>query len=171
MNIKDFRFKIKDSGGRFSNKAYGGLEWSEWYKLADMTNALYFGCDFYDSQCAKLREDLKTNPNASEMCCCSQCVNHIGYLKFIQNNAEVIKEISSLFKPKIGFWRKGSGCSLPRKYRSATCLGFRCKTSKERTDIMGTKGILAEFMKNITSYLSEHEIYVLGKALLTIPIY
>ena len=171
MNVKDFKFKVKDRGGRFTNKSYGTLEWEEWYKLAEMTEHLYFGCDFYDGKCAKLRKDLKRNPNASEMCCCSQCVDNVGYLKFIQNKAEVIKEISSLFEPKVGFWRKGSGCSLPRKYRSAMCLGFRCDISKQRYNITGTKGMLAEFMKNITTYLSSHEIYILGKALLGVSIY
>lgn len=171
MNLKEFRKRVKDRDIKVSSKSHGKLEWSEWYRLAEMTNKIYFGCDFNRSgQCIKLKEDLKTNPNASEMCCCSQCADYLGYLKFIQNKAEVLNEISSLFNPKTGFWRKGSGCSLPRKYRSPTCLGYRCSVSK-RHSMTGVKSILITFMTGIINEFNNHEINVLGRAILRIPIY
>lgn len=168
MNIKEFRSKDQI---KISNKSYGGLAWSEWYRLAKMTEKIYYGCDFNKGKCAKLRIDLETNPNASEMCCCNQCADNLGYLGYVQNNAKVIKEISSLFKSEVGFWRKDSGCSLPRKYRSPTCLGFTCKVCKGKFTIFGVKGLMIKFMEGIRTDLSRHEINVLGRALLRIPIY
>lgn len=167
MNIKEFRSHEQI---KVSNKSYGGLEWPEWYRLAKMTAKIYYGCDFNKGKCAKLREDLEINPNASEMCCCSQCADNFGYLSYIQNNAKVLKEISGLFEPKVGFWRKGSGCSLPRKYRSPTCLGFRCKVCRGKFIIFGMKGMLVKFMEGVKTDLSKKEIYILGRALLTTPI-
>jgi len=120
MNVKKFKIKARDAGVRFSNKSYGGLEWSEWYTLAEMTNKVNYGCNFKDGKCEKLREDLKKNPNASEMCCCDKCGYHVGYLKYIKNDPDVLKMMSDLFDAKLGFLEtRCRGVLLPRKYRSA----------------------------------------------------
>jgi len=162
----------------FSDLSYGGLEWSEWYKLAAMTRNIDYGCRFgkqikngvQDKQatCSKQREYNTTD----EMCCCSSCNTKLGYLKFIQNDPKVIKRIAGLFQPKTGFWRKGKGCILPRKYRSAVCLGYRCESAK-RYEINsmgktnGTERMLVLFMDSIRiCQLSDRKIRILGKALL-----
>ena len=172
MDIKEFRSKVKNQGGRFSNKSYGGLGWPDWYKLARMTGQIYYGCNFdNDGKCIKLRDDLKANPNANEMCCCNQCKDHVGYLKLIENKKIVIKKISGLFDSKLGFWRKDKGCSLPRKYRSSVCLAFRCDLSKKHHTITPEKRLLITFMEGINCHLSQYEIYTFGKALLKIVIH
>lgn len=172
MNVKEFKERVKKARIKITpKKSYGGLEWSDWYTIAEMTNKIYYGCDFQDGICTKLNEDLKTNPNASKMCCCNQCGNHIGYLNYIQNNSEVLKMISSLFHPVLGFWKKDTGCSLPRKYRSSTCLSYRCDLAKKRYDIVGVRGIVIKFIHGSEGYLTKEEIYVIGKTLLKIPVY
>ena len=174
MNIEAFRNEVAilDRMHIFSDKAYASLEWPEWYKLATMTKNIEYGCRFgwksgndsTDEQvkCAAQREHDYTG----EKCCCSSCDTSLGYLKFIQNDQEVIKRIAGLFQPKIGFWRKDKGCALPRKYRSAVCLGFRCGTAARRK-IHGVKGMLVLFMDSIRiRQLSDKNIRILGKALL-----
>jgi len=174
MNVKAFRNKVKffNRDCAFSNLSYGGLEWPEWYKLANMTRNIDYGCRFSRQvrdgsvdgypKCEKQREYKYTD----EMCCCSICYNSLGYLRFIQNDLKVIKRIAGLFRPEIGFWRKGKGCILPRKYRSAVCLGYRCE-SAEKYKVRGTSGMLVLFMDTIRlRRLSDKNIRILGRALL-----
>lgn len=186
MNVEAFRDKIEAFRNRlegyrhthvchtyvFSDLSYGGLEWSEWYKLSTMTRNIDYGCHFgwksrNDSvddppKCTKQRADGETD----EQCCCFSCGSNLGYLKFIQNDPKVIKRIARLFQPKIGFWRKNRGCVLPRKYRSAVCLGYRCDPAK-KYDIYGAKGMLVLFMDSIrVRQLSDKDIRILGRALL-----
>jgi len=179
MNVKAFKNEARLRRGTsiFSDRSYGGLEWSEWYKLAAMTRGIEYGCRFAPEyvhgarkadaknehfKCAAQREHSYTN----EECCCSSCESSLGYLKFIPNNLKTVKIIAKLFRPEVGFWRKDKGCVLPRKYRSAVCLGFRCGTA-EKLKIYGVKGMLVLFMDSIRiRRLSDKNIRILGRALL-----
>jgi len=173
MNVEAFRNKAKDRPRtHISSVSYAGLKWSEWYKLAAMTRGIEYGCRFgrqirnnsIDDHftCVKQREYKYT----VEQCCCSSCEASLGYLRFIQNDPKVIKRIAKLFQPKVGFWRKNKGCVLPRKYRSAVCLGYQCEAAKRYT-IYGAKGVLVLFMDSIRMRrLSDKDIRILGRALL-----
>ena len=173
MNVEEFRNEAKSRGGHtFSNQSYGGLEWSEWHKLATMTKNIEYGCHFGKhvrndstderSTCSKQRKHNKT----AERCCCDSCDTNLGYLRFIQDDQKVVKRIASLLQLKNGFWRENKGCILPRKYRSAVCLGYRCG-SAGRYKIYGTEGMLVLLMDSIRiRRLSDKSIRILGRALL-----
>ena len=177
MKTKEFK-KLADKRAamyynhvELSDKSYGGLEWSEWYKLAEMTGKIDYRCHFDKAgTCAQIRERAKGDHGSNKMCCCSGCANSMGYLKFIQNDQKVISKIATLFQPRIGFWKESKGCILPRKYRSAVCLGFRCGAA-ERSRIEGKGNLLIMFMDNIRTRLIEcKDIYILGKALLKVGV-
>ena len=173
MDVEAFRNEAKYRPNlTFSNRSYGGLEWSEWYKLATMTRGIEYGCRFgrqirNDStneqiKCAAQREHSYTDGK----CCCSSCGTNLGYLKFIQDDLKVVKRIASLFQLENGFWRENKGCILPRKYRSAVCIGFRCGTAG-RYKIHGTEGMLVLLMDSIRiRQLSDKSTRILGRALL-----
>ncbi len=91
---------------------------------AKMTEFIDFSCNFDASDlCAPRRE--QAGPN--KMCCCSGCYESIGYLR---NGPPILKEdlvtYEEFYKKGIGFWREGSGCSLPRELRSPTCVYHMC---------------------------------------------
>lgn len=84
-------------------------------ELAEMTGKIKFGCDVCER---------------GVMRCCAGCLENIGYLRWV--NKDDVKVYRSLFvdkehdpKASEGFWTL-SGCALPRKYRSMTCLTHRC---------------------------------------------
>ncbi len=171
MNAKIFISKIKTERDIDPSKtSYGNLEWDDWYKLANATKNINYGCAF-DSNglCIEERDNIKVfvdyTPNAA--CCCSNCYSNSGYIKFIQNSERVIKLISGKFKKNVGFWRKGKGCILPRKYRSGMCLGYRCITSIENKYFRKIHSILFAFMEIVKERPSDTKtISVLGKALI-----
>ena len=170
MNIKEFRERAANRYRlKFLNKSYGGLPWKDWYKLANKTNEINYGCHFHnDGTCThqRNRKDRGFSPN--EMCWCQWCANDVGYLDFIQNDPEVISIIARYFEAKVGFWRKDKGCILPRQYRSATCLGYRCPDSN-KVAINGNAAILLALLSSIRlGTLSDKEIYALGKVLIDI---
>ena len=170
MNVEEFRAKAaKRYRLKFSSKSYGGLPWEDWYKLASSTNKIEYGCCFQtDGTCIQSRNQEKRGSSPDPMCCCKWCVRDIGYLDRIQNDPEVIAMIAGYFKAKVGFWRKGEGCILPRKYRSTTCLGYRCSDNSKST-IHGNAAILIAFMNAVRSdTLSNKKIYTLGKVLIDI---
>jgi len=169
MNLERFKREIKTRGKpELSAESYGGLSWPDWYKLARKTRHINYGCYFQpDGTCVRTRERKSNN----EMCCCSACYYSLGYLRYIQNDPKVIKRIASLFKEDVGFWRKNKGCILPRKYRSAVCLGYRCTESNCAKHMLGAKGILVAFMDSIrTRGIEKKTIYDIGKSLLKIEI-
>lgn len=172
MNIKEFN-KVSESRWnlQFSHVSYGGLPWEDWYKLARMTNKINYGCYFRnDGSCERSRRLKKEGHSQSKMRCCHNCADNIGYLHFIQDDPKVIKRIASSFRRKIGFWREGKGCVLPRKYRSTVCLGYRCNESNE-SSISGNGNILIAFMNAIRlKSLKGRHLYTLGKALLVVSI-
>jgi hypothetical protein len=114
---------------------------------AALAGTMDFGCDFdSDGWCLGERASIKKGmyppicdvPKGKEylhrMCCCKHCYESLGYLgsnRFLFS--EDIPTYEKLFKRKIGFWRRGKGCVLPRKLRSKICQSFVCaKASKKR---------------------------------------
>jgi len=171
MNVEEFKEQLtKRYKFEFSDKSYGGLPWKDWYKLANMTNEINYGCDFHSGTCIQTRNRQERGSSTNPMCCCKWCSNEVGYLDFIQNDPKVISTIAGYFRAKVGFWRKGKGCILPRKYRSATCLGYRCQDSSKST-IHGNASILISFINAIRARsLKDKNIYSLGKVLIDISL-
>lgn len=156
---------------RFSDSSYGKLPWEDWYKLTGMTNSINYGCYFHGGgACVRTRREKQAGNTSNKMCCCNLCANNMGYLDFVQNDPKVLDRIADHFKPKIGFWREGKGCILPRKYRSTTCLGYRCEDAL-KTTINNNAAILIAFLNSIRSYaLGNKGIYNLGRALVDINV-
>jgi hypothetical protein len=106
-------------------------------QIAEMTALIDYGCDFKCGVCKTYSKKYPDPNNYSnptlikqikEQACCSRCALDSGYLDQLPNRA-VAREVKKLFDPKLGFWRSGIGCSLPRKWRSNTCLTYNCSTA------------------------------------------
>jgi len=168
MKVKEFKKMAEEKGSiHFADKSYSGLSWEDWYKLASATSRIDYGCRFdfreiNSGLCALYRK--RDAQGSSKMCCCSGCYDSMGYLRFVQNTPAALAVVSSRFKPEVGFWRKNKGCSLPRKYRSAVCLGYRCF---KETIYTGKINMLMAFMEGLRHGhdFSRREIYTMGRAL------
>jgi hypothetical protein len=92
---------------------------------AELTGLLDYGCKFgNDGQCTRSSDyALRGNGKTANRNCCVSCYGSIGYLRQIPSRK--VKEIVALFLPEMGFWRP-TGCALPRKWRSDTCLSYAC---------------------------------------------
>ena len=122
------------------------LTWGRWAKFTKITSNLNYGCNFNSGK--KLCSKGKHNS-----CCCDDCGSDVGYLDRIPSNEKVIKEIASLFDIKYGFWRKGKGCTLPPKYRSNTCISYRCdKARSHRDSILPENPSGRELLDQMTLY-------------------
>lgn len=147
--------------GKVSELSYFGLTWNQWSKFAKMTRDLDYGCNFNtDKKACKKRICTGKNLYGSsaqalqknEMCCCSNCRSHIGYLKLIPNSEEAIKEIASLFDEKYGFWRDKIGCILPIQYRSNTCVSYRCPEARRYRDNLKEYSYGSDFLEQMILY-------------------
>ncbi len=171
MNTETFILKIKNTRNIIPSKTtYGNLEWDDWYKLANATKNIDYGCLFdANGLCREERDNIRVFKNYTPniACCCSTCYSEFGYIKFIQDSERVIKLISGKFKKDVGFWRKGKGCILPRKYRSGVCLGYRCDISRDNKHHRKIPSILLSFMQIVKEQPSDTKtISILGKALI-----
>lgn len=111
MNIKT---KLKEAArlGRC-------IDWRIYAIRARKFEDIDFGCNFQpDGSCAGRFQ------GQNRQCCCKNCGMDYGYLRKIMPGTEqfYIKR----FDPKLGFWRQGKGCILPRAFRSGTCLRHYC---------------------------------------------
>jgi len=114
--------------------------------LAKATKTIDYGCEFDDkglcghrgkafkgTSKSKLDEIAKGRRGRHPtMCCCGGCFEAKGYFNELPASLDIVKHIASLFntKNRLGFWRKGKGCILPRSLRSDTCLLHRCTIKK-----------------------------------------
>jgi hypothetical protein len=114
-----------------SDKPDFGSSWREREELAERFGEVDFGCDFKDGKCCSTRKG-----NHPENACCGGCFEAGGYLHEV--NPAHVKTYQKLFKRGIGFWRPGTGCSLPRALRSSTCIGFRCFDAVENASPRAT---------------------------------
>ena len=175
MNTKTFISMLKKVRNVTPSKtSYGKLKWDVWYKIANATRNIDYGCSFdHNGICIEERDNTKIFVNyiPKATCCCINCYTNLGYIKRIQDSQRVIKLISSKFKKNVGFWRKGKGCILPRKYRSVTCLGYRCNNSRDNKHLRKTPSILFAFMEIVNENPRDTKtISVLGNTLIQLKI-
>jgi len=152
MNVQDFlKFFTSIHGNRYWSVPGGllvstyndtGIPWEFRYQLAEELKDVDFKCDFKRGRCTQERNDWIgmrawiENPDSNIRVnrCCSQCYLTIGNLMYLQNNDEVLDEITTLFDPELrGFWRQDVGCILPHKYRSTICLTGRCTWLRQQS--------------------------------------
>lgn len=93
-------------------------------KYKELTKYVDYNCRFKDGACFAYHDDHKSNENKPSMCCCGGCYSTVGWLDTI--NTSDLPKIARHFSYRTGFWRKGKGCILPRKYRSVTCVTYNC---------------------------------------------
>ena len=86
--------------------------------LNDLTAEIDYGCSFKAGKCIKMRL------NGTKECCCAYCAARLGYLSNISRGH--LQEYATLFNKTTGYWRKTSGCALPRPLRADTCLIHVC---------------------------------------------
>jgi len=152
MKLEKFVMKALKKGVVFDNNAHG-ISFYQYGKLAALTKYVKYHCGFSsDGRCLNYRENkyVDTNPNRPTMCCCRGCFNSMGYLYSLPSGGygsirgdgfDDIKLYARHFsektvplddfKMKIGFWRPGKGCILPRSHRSTTCVSYDCRRPKE----------------------------------------
>jgi hypothetical protein len=100
----------------------GSYTWAEWEEIAARVSTLDFGCRFdCDGGCSK-------RTSFDKRACCSNCAFMFGYLKTLP--AEAVDICVANFKLGNGFWTP-TGCTLPWKYRSSTCMSYRCPAVRE----------------------------------------
>jgi hypothetical protein len=105
-----------------SNAAKYEPDYEDMIGLKKLSASLDFGCRFdKNGKCNSNPEWVDNHP----ACCCRDCFRSAGYLDTVLE--EDIVKYSRKFSIKTGFWRKGKGCILPRKMRSAVCVAFSCK--------------------------------------------
>ena len=93
-------------------------------RLKLLSKYLKYPCVFNDDgSCNGSFNDTNVAP-----CCCKHCYHNIGYVSFIFEKD--ITKYSRKFEQKVGFWREGVGCVLPRELRSIICLTFLCNKVK-----------------------------------------
>jgi len=97
--------------------------------LRHMTKFIPFACGItIEGTCL----DQPETKNGRNTCCCSSCYNSFGHF-----NREVMREQDfgyylRKFSASTGFWRKGKGCTLPRKRRSNTCVFYMCSNVRDK---------------------------------------
>lgn len=147
MKLNKFIMEALKKGIVFDGMTHG-MSFYHHKKLADLTKHVKFHCNFNSKgRCANYR-----NNKGATMCCCIGCFTSMGYLNslpaggyrsYMSDGLEDLKFYARRFsektivvddfKRKMGFWRPGKGCILPRSYRSRTCLGYDCARSGERS--------------------------------------
>ena len=148
MKVEKFVMKALKKGIKFDNNAHG-IDFHQYGKLAALTKYVKYHCEFDSTgRCLNYRSNryIDTDLNKPTMCCCRGCFNSMGYLYSLPvggYGSIIGKELADLelyarhfsentvpldnSKMKIGFWRAGKGCILPRSHRSPTCLGYDCR--------------------------------------------
>lgn len=108
-------------GSEYQN--LGSNFWKPYQRLAELTRYINYNCNFSTTGVCNPtgRERNGSNPRN----CCSSCQTAIGYMYRIPDPQD-LAHIAPLFDEELGFWRIGTGCILPRRYRSPTCLCFHC---------------------------------------------
>ena len=119
--------------------------------LAESTQHIDWGCSFTEKGC-KISEEL---------CCCTSCFRDYGFLisgANSQGRLDNLLEIEPLFQDKLGFWREGVGCILPREYRSIACLTHHCED-----EFFGEAILLLRAQLETCIYKNGHETHIEDK--------
>jgi hypothetical protein len=107
-----------------SDKHGTGYTWAEWEKITEQLEGVDFGCVFDSGGCIKRQ-------CADRRACCSACGVNFAYFKTLP--AEAVDFATKNFVRGNGFWRP-TGCVLPWKWRSSTCVSYRCPAVRENED-------------------------------------
>jgi hypothetical protein len=84
------------------------------------TSEIDYQCEFIDGACKTTRK----RDRLDKQCCCRGCKKSRGYISYaVQSDVD---EMQQYWDDKLGFWREGKGCLLPRSLRSPLCLDYRC---------------------------------------------
>lgn len=135
MKLGDFLESAMDRGVIISNITDMGWAWAHHKDYAELTSLIDFECGFDENGICKIRQrpgrkgkkPSKADLRHLSKNCCSGCSYEVGYLRSLPNNIIELQQIAELFNKRDGFWRPGKGCTLPRKYRSNTCLFHMCR--------------------------------------------
>jgi len=143
MELEKFLLMALGKGIQFTTNI-NGMQRSTYRKLAKLTESLDFGCEF--DKFGRCRNYKGAPTDKPVMCCCNGCFNSMGYLQTLptggwtsrsEDRLKILKVYArrfsektikdhNVYKMKIGFWRPGKGCVLPRIHRSPTCLTYTC---------------------------------------------
>ena len=135
MKTGDFLDLFIKKGGRSVGGKVVGWKHDTFIKLAELTSYLIFNCDFDEKGlCKARRPHMIADDDVAQMCCCSGCKACMGFHYILPADYGIIETYASHFDKETGFWRKGHGCILPRKYRSSTCLTYNCDHNSCRPD-------------------------------------
>jgi len=102
-----------------------GWDWVTYGNYAELTELIDYKCDFKDGAC-------KSHQNSQ--CCCSRCGQTVGYHHVLPCDLDLLYMYAKNFTKETGFWRENKGCILPRRLRSAICLGAHCTTKLSKTE-------------------------------------
>jgi len=137
METRDFLDLFVKKGGRTVGGKVHGWKHDTFKGLAGLTSYLAFNCNFNKDGLCKVRQSNNVFDNVDEkaqMCCCGGCRPCIGFHYQMSPDYSVIEFYAQHFDEKTGFWRKGTGCVLPRSHRSSTCLTYNCDRNTCRPD-------------------------------------
>ena len=135
MKTGDFLELFVKRGDRTMGPKILGWKYGTFMKLAELTSYLMFDCDFNKKGLCKIRRKYTSAlDDRAQMCCCSGCRPCLGFHYELSADYSIIEFYAKHFNEETGFWRKGKGCVLPRKYRSSTCLTYNCDHNACRPD-------------------------------------
>lgn len=118
---------------------------------AEKTSQIDYGCGFDEQgRCKMMRKfDPKTMDDRTfglgKMACCVHCNIAGGYLDSIP--ADAVTTVKKAWSDETGFWREGIGCTLPRKWRSDTCLGYNCGPTEDGASVGGRSSSIPLWVK------------------------
>lgn len=131
------------NGASYDPECIGDVHYETVEFAKDLTRYVNYDCDFVDGVCKsnRLNSKFTEEPDDIKMCCCIHCRHSIGYTRQVIS-PQMYDTIKTLYNEETGFWTE-NGCSLPRKYRSETCLTYSCSNHTEYERILFT--ILSSF--------------------------
>ena len=130
MEFDQFMLRHLEIGKEVSRTING---WSyDWFaELAKLTKYIDYGCDFdKNGICKKYRQGSLGTTENRVMCCCNNCARNNGFLDIIPASTYLQHKYCEMYDDNTGYWRKGTGCILPRKMRSYTCLQYNCTPNR-----------------------------------------
>lgn len=156
---------MKRGGKSLTSLPAPGVDW-DWYGIVrQMTEEIDFNCQF-----DKYAPGCRGHESSKGACCCGGCFSSMGFLSVLPNDYTILTAIAKIFvEPEAigtttatGFWKKGVGCRLPRRYRSLTCLRHYCgdpKMSKEHHYLIKKMLYPSSYVKHRNGFLELYPTY------------
>ncbi len=124
-------------------------------ELKAATAQITFTCFDEGKKCYK-----RVAEDSNARCCCGGCRSSLGFFDddiifekdFETYNKLFINEFEG--KKASGFWRKGTGCALPRELRSKTCVSYNCESNGVRDMIGAIESRISTLQQKIRVQLS-----------------